>query len=116
MDTDTPSEGRGAAGPSLAGKMQHDRGKRTPDSRPIHGPAAVAENYSPFFQAFLKGQVGPANPGDPVGNQRTKVSSVSVFQREKAKPGPRARPPGPWLLPQLPARGQRQDRVQDPLP
>lgn len=115
-NTDTPSEGRGVAGPSLAGKVQRDRGKRTAGSRPIHGPAVVTENYSPFFQAFPTGQVGPANPGDPVANQRTKVSSVSVFQREKAKPGTRARPPGPWLLSQLPARGQQQDRVRDPLP
>lgn len=70
LDTDVPCEGGGA--------WPARRSVTTADAAPT-----PAEKHSPFSQAFLPGQAGPARPSDPVRDQRAKVSHVSTSRRTK---------------------------------
>lgn len=91
LDTDVSFEGGGARPARLS--------TTTANAAPT-----PAEKHSPFSQAFLPGQAGPAHPADPVRDQRAKVSSVSASWRTKPSLDPVLIP----LAAQLSARGVTQ--------
>ena len=84
LDTDVPSKGGGA--------RPARRSVTTANAAPT-----PAEKHSPFSQAFLPGQAGPAHPADPVRDQRAKVSSVSTSRRTKPSLDPVLIPPAAQL-------------------